>query len=95
MSKHETIVIIDFGSQYTQLIARRIREANVYSEVHPHFFDDSLLLKSNLKGIILSGGPMSIYDDDAPKLNLKLLDLNIPVLGIYWALLRCKSKNTI
>jgi len=86
MSKHETIIIIDFGSQYSQLIARRIREANVYSEVHPYFFDDSLLLKSNLKGIILSGGPMSIYDDDAPKLNSKLFNLNVPVLGICYGL---------
>ena len=86
MSNRETIVIIDFGSQYTQLIARRIRDANVYSEVHPHFFDDSVLLKFNLKGIILSGGPMSIYDDDAPKLNPKLLDLNVPVLGICYGL---------
>jgi len=86
MSTHETIIIIDFGSQYTQLIARRTREANVYSEIHPHSLDVSLLQNYDLKGIILSGGPMSIYDDEAPKLNSKLLELNVPVLGICYGL---------
>jgi GMP synthase (glutamine-hydrolysing) len=86
MSAHEAIAIIDFGSQYTQLIARRIREANVYSEIHPHSFDVAILQKSDLKGIILSGGPMSIYDDGAPQLNSKLLDMNVPVLGICYGL---------
>jgi len=86
MSTHETIIIIDFGSQYTQLIARRIREANVYSEVHPHSLDVSLLQNIDLKGIILSGGPMSIYDEGAPKLNPKILEINVPVLGICYGL---------
>ena len=86
MSRHETIIIIDFGSQYTQLITRRIREANVYSEVYPHTIDISAIENINLKGIILSGGPMSVYDDDAPELNPALLDLNVPILGICYGL---------
>jgi GMP synthase (glutamine-hydrolysing) len=86
MSTHEAIAIIDFGSQYTQLIARRIREANVFSEIHPHSLDFSYLQNYNLKGIILSGGPMSIYDDGAPQLNSKLLEMNVPVLGICYGL---------
>lgn len=86
MSRNETIIIIDFGSQYTQLITRRIREASVYSEVYPHTIDVSVIEKINLKGIILSGGPMSVYDDDAPELNPALLDLNVPILGICYGL---------
>ncbi len=86
MFNRETILIIDFGSQYTQLITRRVREANVYSEVHPHTFDPLQLKDVNLKGIILSGGPMSVYDEDAPELNPGLLKLNVPVLGICYGL---------
>ncbi len=86
MTHHETIIIIDFGSQYTQLITRRIREANVYSEVHPYTINISAIENINLKGIILSGGPMSVYDDDAPELNPALLDLNVPILGICYGL---------
>jgi GMP synthase (glutamine-hydrolysing) len=92
MNAHEAIAIIDFGSQYTQLIARRIREANVLSEIHPHSLDVSHLKNYNLKGIILSGGPMSIYDDGAPQLNSKLLEMNVPVLGICYGL-QLISKN--
>ena len=92
MSNRETILIIDFGSQYTQLITRRVRESNVYSEVHPHTFDPFLLKDINLKGIILSGGPMSVYDKDAPQLNPGLLNINVPVLGICYGLqVLCKS----
>jgi len=86
MSGHETIIIIDFGSQYTQLITRRIREANVYSEVYPHDVDDSCFQNENVKGIILSGGPLSVYDEDAPKLNPAILDVKVPVLGICYGL---------
>ena len=86
MSGHETIIIIDFGSQYTQLITRRIREANVYSEVYPHDVDVSRFQNENVKGIILSGGPLSVYDENAPKLNPAILDLKVPVLGICYGL---------
>lgn len=86
MESHETIIIIDYGSQFTQLITRRIREANVYSEIHPHTVDPSKFNDLNLKGIILSGGPMSVYDENAPKLNPVFLELNVPVLGICYGL---------
>jgi GMP synthase (glutamine-hydrolysing) len=86
MSGHETIIIIDFGSQYTQLITRRIREANVYSEVYPHDVDFSSFQNKNVKGIVLSGGPLSVYDKNAPKLNPEIFDLKVPVLGICYGL---------
>jgi len=86
MGSHETIIIIDFGAQYTQLITRRIREANVYSEVYPHDVDVSSFQNENVKGIILSGGPLSVYDEDAPKLNPAILDMKVPVLGICYGL---------
>ena len=82
----ETILIIDFGSQYTQLITRRVREANVYSEVHPHNYHIADLKGVNLKGIILSGGPMSVYDENAPQFNPGFLKLKVPVLGICYGL---------
>lgn len=86
IKNHETIIIIDFGSQFTQLITRRIREANVYSEIHPHNVDPERFKNTNLKGIILSGGPMSVYDAMATTLNSSLLDFNVPVLGICYGL---------
>ena len=86
MDSHETIIIIDFGAQYTQLITRRIREANVYSEVYPHDADVSSFQNKNVKGVILSGGPLSVYDEDAPKLNPAILDKKVPVLGICYGL---------
>ncbi|MFC2103415.1 GMP synthase (glutamine-hydrolyzing), partial [Bacteroidota bacterium] len=92
LKNHETILIIDFGSQYTQLITRRVREANIYSEVHPHTLDISYLDKLNLKGIILSGGPMSVYDEGASEINKNIYNLNVPVLGICYGLyLICKD----
>jgi len=83
--KHK-ILILDFGSQYTQLIARRIREAHVYCEIHPYnmSLDD---MKAFLpKGIVLSGGPLSIYDKDAPLSDPRILQLSIPVLGICYGM---------
>ena len=66
---HEKILIIDFGSQYTQLIARRIRELNIYSEIHP--FDKLPTLDATYKGVILSGSPSSVQDKDSPCIDLK------------------------
>ncbi|HSD63046.1 MAG TPA: glutamine-hydrolyzing GMP synthase [Ignavibacteriaceae bacterium] len=86
MAHEEQILIIDFGSQYTQLIARRIREANVYSEIYPHSITLESVRKMNPAGIILSGGPMSVYDEGAPKIDPRILKLNIPVLGICYGL---------
>ena len=65
----DTIAIIDYGSQYTQLIARRVRELNVYSIILPYNFQPAVLNKYTIKGIILSGGPSSVYDNKSPKLN--------------------------
>lgn len=94
MKKRETILIIDFGSQYTQLITRRIREAKVYSEIHPHSITLEKVLEINPSGIILSGGPMSVYDKDSPDIDPGILKLNIPVLGICYGLqLICKKLN--
>lgn len=86
MQHTENILIIDFGSQYTQLIARRIREQNVYSEIHPHSISIEEVKKINPKGLILSGGPMSVYDIGAPKISSEFFKLNIPVLGICYGL---------
>ncbi len=86
MSQRESILIIDFGSQYTQLIARRIREANVFSIIHPHTISIDEIKKIAPKGIIFSGGPMSVYDDGAPDINEQILKLKIPMLGICYGL---------
>ena len=83
---HETIIILDFGSQYTQLIARRLRELHVYCEIHPFNVQKDLFAHKNIKGIILSGGPASVYETQAPKVSPELLDLNIPILGICYGL---------
>jgi len=83
---HDTIAIIDYGSQYTQLIARRIRELNVYSIILPHDFQESYIDFNSIKGIILSGGPSSVYEKKSPQLNKKLLSYNVPILGICYGL---------
>jgi GMP synthase (glutamine-hydrolysing) len=84
--KHETVAIIDFGSQYVQLIARRIREHSVYSQIFPANTPAKTLAKENLKGIILSGGPASVYDKDAIKCDEKIFDLGVPILGICYGM---------
>jgi GMP synthase (glutamine-hydrolysing) len=82
----EKILILDFGSQYTQLIARRVREAHVYCELHPFDMDLEAIKKFSPRGIILSGGPKSIYDAGAPAVEEALFDLGIPVLGICYGM---------
>lgn len=84
--QHETIIILDFGSQYTQLIARRIRELGVYCEIHPYNADLKILRQPNVKGLVLSGGPASVYAPDAPKVDADILELGLPVLGICYGL---------
>ncbi len=79
---HQTILIIDFGSQYTQLIARRIRELNVYCEIHPFHHIPSL--HPNVKGVILSGSPASVRDNAAPQIDLSEYRNKVPVLGICY-----------
>jgi len=92
---HQLILVLDFGSQYTQLIARRIREQAVYCEIHPYTLatDPELTQLRAMKptGIVLSGGPSSVYDEGAPTINPKLYELGIPILGIcYGAQLTAK-----
>ncbi|HZY73179.1 MAG TPA: gamma-glutamyl-gamma-aminobutyrate hydrolase family protein, partial [Edaphobacter sp.] len=81
-----TIVILDFGSQYTQLIARRIREFNVFSVVLPCTAPLDRVKALKPAGIILSGGPCSVYDADAPAADSAVLSLGVPVLGICYGL---------
>src|SRR5947209_19717001 len=86
MDHDEVIPVLDFGSQYTQLIARRVREKGVYSElVRPDISADELK-KLNPKGLILSGGPSSVYEPNAPKCDPKIFDLGIPILGICYGM---------
>ena len=82
----DKILILDFGSQYTQLIARRIRELNIYSEIHPYDLDTKTLKEFSPKAIILSGGPNSVYEDDTPKAPKEIFDLNIPILGVCYGM---------
>ncbi len=83
--KHK-ILILDFGSQYTQLIARRIREVQVYCEIHPYNLGLEKIKKFSPKGIVLSGGPLSVYDTNAPMPEEGVLDLGIPLLGICYGM---------
>jgi GMP synthase (glutamine-hydrolysing) len=82
----QSIVVLDFGSQYSQLIARRIREQNVFSVVLPCTAGIAEIRTYNPVGIVLSGGPSSVYDKDAPSVDRKIFDLSVPVLGICYGL---------
>lgn len=84
MKLADRILILDFGSQYTQLIARRVREARVYCEIHPCTVDASVIAEFDPKGIIVSGGPCSVNDADAPGPADIVWDLDVPVLGICY-----------
>ena len=83
---HQTILVLDFGSQYTQLIARRLRELSVYSEIVPFNTPVEKLRERNPVGIILSGGPKSVSEEGAPKCDATLFDLHTPVLGICYGM---------
>ena len=82
----ELVLIIDFGSQYTQLIARRVRELGVYSEIKPFNYSLQKIKKANPDAIILSGGPSSVWDKEPPKVSKQLFDLGIPLLGICYGM---------
>ncbi len=84
--KHDLIVILDFGAQYSMLIARRVRECNVYCEIVPHNIPLSELKKKDVKGIIFSGGPSSVFDKSAPKCDKDILNSGIPILGICYGI---------
>ena len=84
--KNELILILDFGGQYNQLIARRVRECNVYSEVVPFDISIEKIKEKNPKGIIFTGGPASVFADSSPKCDSKIFDLGIPILGICYGM---------
>lgn len=86
MKSNETILILDFGGQYNQLIARRVRECNVYSEVVPHDITIEKIKEKNPKGIIFTGGPASVYGEDSPKCAEGIFELGIPILGICYGM---------
>lgn len=83
---HDKILILDFGSQVTQLIARRIRESHVYSEIHPYDVDETFIREFAPKGIILSGGPNSVTEAKSPRAPQIVFDLGVPVLGICYGM---------
>lgn len=87
-AKYDTILVLDFGGQYCHLIGRRVREQGVYSEIVAHDISPeevkALNEKFNVKGLILSGGPSSVYEPNAPKLDSRILDMNLPILGLCY-----------
>jgi len=86
MANRQEIVILDFGGQYTQLIARRVRECRVYSEVVPWSASSESIKARRPSGIILSGGPASVTDADAPRCDPAIYELGVPVLGICYGM---------
>src|SRR5436190_18145432 len=82
----EEVVVLDYGGQYSQLIARRVRELGVFSELLPHHVGADEVARRSPCGLILSGGPASVYADGAPALDTRLLELGIPVLGICYGM---------
>ena len=86
MNSKELILILDFGGQYNQLIARRVRECNVYSEVVPYDISLEKIKEKNPKGIIFTGGPASVYGEDSPKCAEGIFELGIPILGICYGM---------
>ena len=84
LMEKEMIIVLDFGGQYNQLIARRVRECNVYAEVHPYTLSLEKIKEMNPKGIIFTGGPNSVYGDDSPRCPREIFELGIPILGICY-----------
>ena len=83
---NEKVIILDFGSQYTQLIARKVRECGVYAEIYPYNLNIEEIQRHHPKGIILSGGPASVFDTNAPHPDKKIFSMDIPILGICYGL---------
>ena len=82
----DTILVLDFGSQYTQLIARRVRESDVYSEILPWDINEDKIIDLNPKGIILSGGPNSVTDSFTPRVPKCVFEIGVPILGICYGM---------
>ena len=78
--QHETVIVLDFGGQYNQLIARRVRENNVYCEIYSYKTDLSVIKAKNPKGIIFTGGPNSVYLEDSPTIDPEIFNWGVPVL---------------
>ena len=83
-SEHDLVLVVDFGAQYAQLIARRVREAHVYSEIVPRSMPVAEMLAREPKGIIFSGGPASVHVEGAPTIDPAVYDAGVPVLGICY-----------
>jgi GMP synthase (glutamine-hydrolysing) len=83
-----SIIVLDFGSQYTQLIARRLREQEIYCEILPYYTKADEITKKSPKGIIFSGGPSSVYDKNAYEVDKKIYTLGLPILGICYGMQR-------
>ena len=83
---HEKILILDFGSQYTQLIARRVRELHIYCELHPHDVSEEFVRSFKPSGVILSGGPASVWEESTPRAPDGVFNLGVPVLGICYGM---------
>src|SRR5512146_1458249 len=86
MHARELVLILDFGSQYTQLIARRIREQRVYCEIQPCTISYEKIVELKPRAIVLSGGPASVYGDGAPTMDKRVFELGVPILGICYGL---------
>ena len=82
--EHDVVVVVDYGAQYAQLIARRVREAKVYSEIVPHTVTVAGILAKRPAAVVLSGGPSSVYEPGAPQLDVALLQAGVPVFGICY-----------
>ena len=82
----DEVLVLDFGGQYSQLIARRVRECGVFAELLPHHAALEEVRRRQPRGLILSGGPASVYADEAPRLRTELLELGVPVLGICYGM---------
>ena len=81
---HRPVLVVDFGAQYAQLIARRVREAGVYSELVPHTITAAEVREMNPLGIVMSGGPSSVYEEGAPQFDAEIFELGVPMLGICY-----------
>ena len=86
LKEQEKIVVLDFGSQFNQLITRRIREFGVFSELHPHTITAEEIKEMNAAGIVFSGGPNSVYDENAFKVDPAIFELGLPILGICYGM---------
>lgn len=82
--QHEIVIVLDFGGQYNQLIARRVRECGVYCEIWPYDTPLEKIIEKNPKGIIFTGGPSSVYEENAPVVDKKIFEIGVPILGICY-----------